>query len=628
MLDPNKPPLTLGELAQRSFHHHAGRPCLGTKSKSGKAEDGTPGDGAVYTYATYAAIAQRVRHAACGLMSLGLGRGDRAAILAENRPEWAIADLACQMLGVISVPLFPTLPPGQVSYILRDSGAALVFVSTTKQLQKIAAIIEPLPDLRHVVTMDALNETETVDGTMTDAAPESRGLAPLHIAQLESNGEEYARRHPTEFEATWPAAAAEDVATIIYTSGTTGEPKGVMLTHRNIISNLEAIIELHDWSSEGVFLSFLPLAHVYERTAGYYLPLRIGAAIAYCESLFTVDKNLREAEPHIMFCVARLLETMRDKIQGAGAALPPGKREKYADALRLAQKAGAHRGGVPGAPSLGLGEQLKYRLYEGAVYSKIRDKFGGRLQFFVAGGAALPPDVGALFLGLGIPILEGYGLTETSPIIAVNRPGRVRLGTVGEVVSSVEVKIADDGEILARGASVMKGYWNKPQETKTAIDAEGWFHTGDIGALRGAHLAITDRKKDLLVLSNGKKVAPAPIEMKLMQSPYIAQPVLLGDSHKAVVALVVPRLDALREWAKTQNIEADSDEELLRAPAVTALMRSEIDRLSDDLADFEKIRKIVLLPQAFTVEGGELTPTLKVKRKAVAEKYAALLGEA
>ncbi len=612
MFDPNKPPLTLGELAHRAFVDHAASPCLGAKPKS-------PGQDKVeteYSYVSYAAVAQRVRHVAGGLMEMGLERGERAAILSENRPEWAISDLACQMLGVISVPMFATLPPVQVKTILEDCGASLIFVSTPAQAKKIEAIVGDLPDMRAVVVFDE----------HSPAVPST--VSAVSLAQLETRGEEHLKAHPTAYESTWPAASQDDVATIIYTSGTTGEPKGVMLSHRNLISNAEAvkhaIIEAFGPPRDEVFLSFLPLAHIYERTAGFILPLRMGAAIAYCESLFTVDKNLREARPTLMMCVPRLYESMRDKLHAAGSSLPENKRSKYADALALAQKAGAHRGGLPDAPALGLLENLKLRAYDAAVYSKIRDKFGGRMRAFISGGAPMSSDLGALFMGLGFNILEGYGLTETSPVIAVNRPGRVRLGTVGEGVSSCEIKIAEDGEILVRGASITKGYWNKPEQTLEAIQ-DGWFHTGDIGELENGYLKITDRKKDLLVLGNGKKVAPAPIEMKLCESPYIAQVVLLGDSSKAVRALIVPDMKALHEYSSERKLELD-DAAMLAAPEIDKLIRKEIDARTSDLADFERVRRFVLLAQPFSVEAGEMTPTLKIKRRVVAEKYGAQLG--
>jgi len=609
MFDPNKPAVSLAALARRTFAEHTARPFLGSKGKDG-----------AYHYLTYGEVAARVQNLAGGMMSLGLARGDRAAILAESRPEWAIADLACQMMGVISVPLFSTLPPAQVHHILQDCGASLVFASTAAQFKKIEAIQDRLPDLRTVVLMDEGPETAGI------SAP--RQL--LSFAEMERRGTEHHAAHPGDYEMAWPAAAADDVATIIYTSGTTGQPKGVMLTQRNLVSNAEAIVEAikdaFGSSDDEMFLSFLPLAHVYERSAGFYTPLRLGACIAYCESLFTVDKNMSEVRPTIMCSVPRLYESIRDKLLGAAKSMPEGQREKYADALQLAQKAGAVQGKLPGAPKLGLGEQVKLKVYDVMVYSKIRDKFGGRLRAFVSGGAPLSPELGALFTGVGLNILQGYGLTETSPVIAVNRPGRVRLDTVGERVNGVEVKIAEDGEILTRGVCVMKGYWNKPDETAAVIDREGWFHTGDIGVYEDGYLKITDRKKDLLVLANGKKVAPAPIELQLAESRYIAQAVLLGDKQKAVGALIVPQTDAVKDYAGQANVNSADDAELLKSPAIMQLFRKEIDALSDDLADFEKIRKFVLLPAPFSVEAGELTPTLKVKRRVIAEKYGHLLG--
>ncbi|MBV9867879.1 MAG: long-chain fatty acid--CoA ligase [Abitibacteriaceae bacterium] len=635
MFDPSKPAVTLAAMLQRSFNSYAERPCLGTKIKQQKQNVGAIHSAAgesdktanAYSYATYREVAARVKDVAGGLLSLGLERGDRAAILAESRPEWAMGDLACQMMGIISVPLFSTLPSGQVQYILKDSGAALVLVSTKSQLQKISAIQDNLPDLRYIVMMDEIPAEEATDDEANQTPPR---ICLLSFADLERRGVEWNEQNPTEYETTWPAAAADDVATIIYTSGTTGEPKGVMLTHRNLTFNIEAIsealIEAFGTANDELFLSFLPLAHVYERVAGYYVPLRLGAGIAYCESLFTIDKNMREARPTVMFCVPRLYESMREKLLSAADALPPDQQTKYLDALELAKKAGAAKGHLEGAPALSMMEQIKYRVYDAKVYSKIRERFGGRLRAFVSGGAPMSPELGALFLGLGINILEGYGLTETSPVIVVNRPGRVRLATVGEPLKAVEVKIAEDGEILTRSDSVMKGYWNKPEATAEAIDSEGWFHTGDIGEFKDGYLKITDRKKDLLVLANGKKVAPAPIEMKLALSPYIAQVVLLGDKQKAVSALIVPKMEAVRSYAKQENIEAGDDAELLKTPQITKLLRKEVDSLTDDLADFERIRKINLIPDAFTVENGELTPTLKVKRRVVAEKYGHLIA--
>ena len=590
MFDPTKPPQTLAELAQRSFVNCAARPYLGVKVE-GK-----------YQFQTYAQIAERTRNLTGALLENGLGRGERLAILAENGPEWALMDLACQMCGVIVVPLFSTLPAGQVQTILEDSGARAVLVSGAKQRRKIDEIRTDLPELQTVWDYDDL-------------------------PALEEKGAAYLNENPTLYEATWPAAYPDDVATIIYTSGTTGVPKGVMLSHKNLVANAEGIIKITPHlSSAEAFLSFLPLAHIYERTAGHYFPLRLGASVAYCESLFTVDKDLAAARPTVMTCVPRLNESSREKLYSAAKSMPEGRAKTYLAALgTLAEKAGAVKGQLPGAPSLSLIEKIKFKVYDRLVYAKIREKFGGRLKHFVSGGAPMSPELGALFLGLGLETLEGYGLTETSPVIAVNRPFGPQLGTVGPALPGVEIKIAEDGEILTRSASVMKGYWNKPEETRAVLTKDGWFHTGDIGELNDGVLKITDRKKDLLVLANGKKVAPQPIELRLQESRYIAQAVLLGDKMKAVTALLVPHFPALREWAKEKNLEVSKDAELAENDEVKKLLRREIDAQTEGLADFEKVRKFVLLPELLTTTNGELTPTLKVKRNVVTEKYGALV---
>ena len=577
-------------MAQRSFVDFAERPYLGVKT-----------DGA-YQFQTYAQVAARVRNVAGALLELGLQRGARAAILAENAPQWAMMDLACQMCGIIVVPLYSTLPAGQVQVILEDSGAALVLVSRDKQRAKVDKVRAQLPDLKHIWSFDEWDDIE------------ARGAA-----HLEAN--------PGLFETTWPAAYPDDIATIIYTSGTTGTPKGVMLSHKNLVANAVAIRKIAPHISEhDRFLSFLPLAHIYERTAGQFWPLLMGASVAYCESLFTVDKDMQLSHPTLMTCVPRLYESSREKLFSAAKSMPENKAKTYLAALELAAKWGAHKGQMPGAPGLSLVEKVKFKVYDKLVYSKIRDKFGGKLKHFVSGGAPIAPELGALFIGLGLETLEGYGLTETSPVIAVNRPFGPQLGTVGPPLPGVEVKIAADGEIVVRAPSVMKGYWNKKEETKAVLTPDGWFHTGDIGELDGEGvLRITDRKKDLLVLANGKKVAPQPIELQLQESQYIAQAILLGDKMKAVAALIVPHFPHLREWAKERNLNISKDDELAAHAEVNKLIRSEVEKQTGDLADFEKVRKFALLGELLTTEKGELTPTLKVKRSVVTEKYGSLV---
>ena len=577
-------------MAQRSFVDFAERPYLGVKT-----------DGA-YQFQTYAQVAARVRNVAGALLELGLQRGARAAILAENAPQWATMDLACQMCGIIVVPLYSTLPANQVQVILEDSGAVLVLVSRDKQRAKVDKVRAQLPDLKHIWSFDEWDDIE------------ARGAA-----HLEAN--------PGLFETTWPAAYPDDVATIIYTSGTTGTPKGVMLSHKNLVANAVAIRKIAPHISEhDRFLSFLPLAHIYERTAGQFWPLLMGASVAYCESLFTLDKDMQLSHPTLMTCVPRLYESSREKLFSAAKSMPENKGKTYLAALELAAKSGAHKGQMPGAPGLSLVEKVKFKVYDKLVYSKIRDKFGGKLKHFVSGGAPIAPELGALFIGLGLETLEGYGLTETSPVIAVNRPFGPQLGTVGPPLPGVEVKIAADGEIVVRAPSVMKGYWNKKEETKAVLTPDGWFHTGDIGELDGEGvLRITDRKKDLLVLANGKKVAPQPIELQLQESQYIAQAILLGDKMKAVAALIVPHFPHLREWAKERNLNISKDDELAAHAEVNKLIRSEVEKQTGDLADFEKVRKFALLGELLTTEKGELTPTLKVKRSVVTEKYGSLV---
>ncbi len=590
MFDPTKPPSTLAELGQRAFANFAERPYLG--QKAGKA----------YEFQTFAQVAKRVENLCGAFLERGFERGSRVAILGDNRREWALTDLACQMCGLISVPIYATLPSGQVETILRDCGARAVVVSDKGQRAKVEEVNANLPDLELVWSYD-------------------------EFAGLEESGAKFLAGKPGLYESTWPAALPTDVATIIYTSGTTGEPKGVMLMHKNIIADIEGILKIGPHlTSDEVFLSFLPLAHIYERTAGHFLPLRLGASVGYCESLRTVDKNMAELRPTMMACVPRLLESSREKLVSFGESLPAKKQAQYAAAIELAQKAGAYKARGKGARNLNLVEKIKFAVYDRAVYSKIRERFGGRMKHFISGGAPMAPEVGALFIGVGLEILEGYGLTETSPVIAVNRPFRPKLGTVGPALPGVEVKIADDGEILARGATIMKGYWNKPDATKEVLDGDNWFHTGDIGELdEDGSLRITDRKKDLLVLANGKKVAPQPIELRLGESRFIEQVVLLGDHLKAVSALVVPSFSALREWAKKENLGDLKDEELARHPETQKLLRREIDAQTGGLADFEKVKRFVVLSAPFTMQNGEMTPTLKIKRKVVAEKYGNLL---
>jgi long-chain acyl-CoA synthetase len=416
----------------------------------------------------------------------------------------------------------------------------------------------------------------------------------------------------------------------VYTSGTTGDPKGAQLTHKNFLSDVDAAIRYFTESGDRIdetdtFLSFLPLCHVYERTTGYYLPLRVGATIGYAESIFAVQNNMNEVKPTLMVSVPRLYESIQERILDTVSKAPAKRQQIFKTALEVGREAADRkREGRAVGPILAL----KRAVFEKLVYSKLRERFGGKLRFFVSGGAALSDDTMRFFDAIGIPILQGYGMTESSPCITCNTTKRSKLGSVGQALPGVEVKIAPDGEILVRGAIVMKGYWDNPVATAEMIDGEGWLHTGDIGVLdANGFLTITDRKKDILVLANGKNVAPQPIESALKASPFLNEVVLIGDKQNVITALVVPNLERLRDWATKEGLRFDGNAELIALAEVKKKIKQEIDAQSGRLADFEKVKKFTLLATPFSVESGELTPTLKIKRKVVAQKYAREIAE-
>jgi long-chain acyl-CoA synthetase len=548
-------------------------------------------------------LGERVRRLALGLQELGIQPGDRVAIFSENRPEWAIADYACLTASLTDVPLYPNLPAEQACYILRDSGSVAVFVSDEKQAAKVAAARTSVPALRHVITF----------------APAPHEGADLTLAELEARGaavDDEARRARYREHAL--AVKPDDLATIIYTSGTTGEPKGVMLTHDNLYSNTMTAAVQIPFAGKDVCLSFLPLSHIFERMAGHYLMLHVGCSIAYAESMDTVPVDMQTVRPTIVLSVPRLYEKMYARVLEnalSGGAIKKriffwarGVAERWAD-VKLA-------GGTP----RGL-LALKYRIAQRLVFSKLQARTGGRLRYFVSGGAPLAPDINKFFYAAGLVILEGYGLTETSPVIAVNVPSAFRIGTVGKIFPGVEVMIAPDGEILARGPNIMKGYYNKPDATREAIDADGWFHTGDIGELRDGFLAITDRKKEIIVTAGGKKIAPQPIENTLKTNKYISQAVLIGDKRKFPAVLVVPNWEQLEKWAKIKNLLWTDRSQLLAMPIVHAKMEKEVFGKLQNLAKFEMPKKVGLLEHDFSVERGELTPTLKVKRRVIDKAY-------
>lgn len=553
-------------------------------------------------------LAERVRHLALGLEALGLAPGDRVGLLSENRPEWAIADYACATSGVVDVPLYPNLPADQACYILRDSGAVALFVSDAAQEEKLAPERAELPALRTVITF-ADRRGACADHTLHE-------VEEMGAARDDAEG---ALRYRRRAEAVRP----EDLLTLIYTSGTTGAPKGVMLTHDNLSCNVRASAAVIPFrTGADVALSFLPLSHIFERMAGHYLMLHVGCSIAYAESIETVPANLLEVRPTLVLSVPRLYEKMYARVLENAAAGGVVKRaifrwaravgERWAD-VRLA-------GGTPG-PLLALQYALGRRL----VFSKLAQRTGGRLRYFVSGGAPLSPEINRFFYAAGLVILEGYGLTETSPVIAVNTPVHFRIGTVGRPIPGVEVCLAEDGEILTRGPHVMRGYFQRDDATREAIDADGWFHTGDVGALHDGFLSITDRKKDLIVTAGGKNIAPQPIEGLIKGSAYVAQAVLLGDRRPFPVVLVVPDWDRLEAYASAQRLSWSRRAELLEMPPIRELLEREVLARVAHLARFERPKRVALLEHDFTIERGELTPSMKVKRRVIEERYRAVI---
>ncbi len=552
-------------------------------------------------------VETRVAQLAAALAGLGIGRGERVALLSENRPEWAITDYAVLGLGAADVPIYPTLPANQIAYILKDCGAKAILVSTREQLDKVREVRSEVPSLQHVISFDDPGASEGI----------------LHFpAVLEDGARAIQAGAVPDFREQALQVKPDDLATLIYTSGTTGNPKGVMLTHHNLASNVAAVDQhqILDLKPGEVALSFLPLSHVFERLVDYFYWHR-GVCIAYAESIDKVADNLMEVKPHYMVSVPRLFEKIHTRVMGAtgikkvlvGWAARVG--EEYAD-RRLQGE----------TPSGGLAFQ--YRLADRLVFSKLRERTGGRLIAAISGGAPLSAEVAKFFLAAGLPVYEGYGLTETSPVLTANRPGQIRLGSVGLAVPGTELRIDPSGEILARGPQIMKGYWNAAEATAEAIDAEGWFHTGDVGIIDdGGFLRITDRIKNMIVTAGGKNIAPQPIENRVAMSPLIAHVVMLGDRRAYPALLVVPDFDNLDAWARTQGIDPSDRERLAADPRVRELLEREAFGRLEGLAGFEMPKKLAVVPREFSIEAGELTPKLSIKRRVVEEHFRDLIEQ-
>jgi long-chain acyl-CoA synthetase len=526
---------------------------------------------------TYAELLEIVRIYTGTISSLNVKSGDRVVVQSENCVEWAWIDWACRCLGVIVVPIYPTLPEDQSQYILRDCGAKIAIVGNEEQSAKNQGVdgVEVIP-IQEIV---------------------NRANAKANVPSVEDWNRQIDSIQPDE------------VTTIIYTSGTTGDPKGAMLTHANFTRICEATLTFWPLDENDCFLSFLPIAHVYERVAGQALPISMGASIAYAQSLRSLATDMVTFKPTIMLCVPRVLEALRDRILDGVSKQPPLHRKLFSWTLSQGKRRLEKRF----APFA--------KLLDGLVAKKIRERTGGKLRFFVSGGAALPHAVSEFYHSLGMMILQGYGLTETAAITAANLPSDNRPETIGKPIPSVEAMFADDGELLIRGPSRMVGYYNMPEATAQAIDKDGWFHTGDIGEWVDGYIKITDRKKDLIVLGNGKNVAPQMIENRLRESALIDDAVVIGDGMEYVSALVVPDFNALRKVAAERGAKNLSNDDLTGLESVRALIKSEISKINKGLADYERVKKHAVLDHPFTIESGELTPTLKVKRRVIKEKY-------
>jgi len=530
--------------------------------------------------------------------SWGIGKGDRVAILSENRPEWTITDFATLSLGAVTVPIYPTETAAQTSFILNDSGARVLAVSSQAQLEKVLTIQQHTP-VERVVVMDAVETAHAV-----------------HLQRLMLQGPADV---DVQFDSRARAVRPEDLATIIYTSGTTGTPKGAMLTHGNLASNISCSLEGFPIEKEGaVSVSFLPLSHVTARHADFALLLR-GVTLAYCPDITQLAQALAEVKPTIFVGVPRVYEKIRQQVVVKAAGFP--KSAIYRWALSVGR---AHRGEIlAGVQPAALSWKLANRL----LFSKVRAGVGGRAEEFISGGAPLGRELTEWYADIGIRIHEGYGLTETSPVIAVNTPGAHRLGTVGKPLSNVEVRIADDGEVLVRGPSIFQGYWHRPEDTRDAF-VDGWFKTGDIGNLDSdGYLSITDRKKDLIKTSGGKFIAPQPIENSLKLNPLIGTVVVLGDKRKFPAVLISPHFPLLEDWARANQVAFGSRQELVANPKVQALYDGIVEEVNQNLARFERLKRVLLVPEEFSAADGTLTHTLKVRRRGIEERYGALIND-
>jgi long-chain acyl-CoA synthetase len=530
------------------------------------------------------------------LQRWGVQKGDRIAILSENRPEWSTADFAILLLGAVTVPVYATLTPEQTSYTLRDSGASIVFVSTEPQLRKIQAILLQT-QIKRIVVMDHVQ------------IPSDLPVTCVLMDQFMSQG---SKSLDPQTESIARSVKPDDLATIIYTSGTTGTSKGAMLTHGNIASNINYSLLGFNMRPGMLSISFLPLSHVTARHVDFSL-LYHGVTLAYCPFMENLNETFLEVHPSLCVSVPRVYEKIYAKAEMKAHSFAKRVIYRWALSVGRANKAVILAGQIPTSSNWKLANQV--------VFSKIREGLGGRIETFISGGAPLGRELAEWFATVGIRIHEGYGLTETSPVIAVNTPGNHRIGTVGKILPNLEVRIAEDREILVRGPSIFKGYWNRPEETQNAFE-EGWFKTGDIGQIDAdGYLSVTDRKKELIKTSGGKFIAPQPIENSLKLNPLVGTPAIIGDKHKFAFVIVSPNFPMLEDWARAHEVAFSSRAELVSNPNVQALYEGIVEEVNQNLARFEKLKRVLLVPDEFTADNGALTPTLKLRRRVIEDRY-------
>jgi long-chain acyl-CoA synthetase len=584
-------PTTLVEMFEHAARQHDKPDALNYKT------------GGAWQSITSQEMVARARLIALGLRALGIKHGERVALLSVNCPEWTLSDAGCQFAGVIDVPIYTTQSPAQVCYILNDSGARVFIIQNLAAFERIREAIKDCTGIEHFVFIDK------------EGVEDSRALS---LAEMEERGRKLGEEQPQLSDELARSAKPDDLATIIYTSGTTGEPKGVMLTHSNLVSNLIDSSGHLSFGKQDVALSVLPLSHVLERLA-MYMYMHHGMSVYYAESLEKVGENFREVRPTVFVGVPRLFEKIYARIKEKAAAEGKAKAGILAWAVSVGKTYAQHALSQQKIPKL---LALKYKIATRLVFSKWHAGLGGRARLFISGGAALSEEIGYIFAGAGLPIVQGYGLTETSPVITAGTIEDNRIGTVGKPIRNVEVRIASDGEIEARGPNIMQGYYNKPVETRAVFTEDGWFKTGDIGTLDAdGFLRITDRKKELFKTSGGKYIAPQVIEGLIKASRFVNQVVLVGNERKFPAALIVPNWEQIQSYAELKGMPERTPAELVKHPRILDLFQRQVDSVTQSLAQYERVKSVALLENELTIEGGELTPTLKVKRRVVDKKY-------